>query len=351
VKRTEHNARWRRVTQMEANDVRRIGLRQLITSAPATEGPARSAILWAAVYANFVRLPHTLFALPFAGVGALLASYTYPENITVARALWIVLAFTAARFAAMGFNRIVDRNFDALNPRTHLRELPAGRLSLLQATVAVVVAAIVFIFAAFRLNPLCGWLAPFALAWTFFYSYTKRFTAGAHWVLGLSLGIAPVGAYLAIAGQWSDPGLALLLLAVAVTLWVAGFDIVYALQDIDVDRAQGLHSVPARLGVRKSLLVARRMHLFSVIAFLAIVLLRMFPVGWFFFAAVMLMAGLLHYEHTLVAPHRRADLADQPAHPELAPDVKQIDRAFFRVNVLVSISFFLLTLLDRLLLA
>jgi 4-hydroxybenzoate polyprenyltransferase len=335
---------------MEPNGARRIGLRQLTIDGPAIDTPSRSPILLAALYANFVRLPHTLFALPFAGVGAVLASYTYPQNVTVARALWILLAFTAARFAAMGFNRIVDRHFDALNPRTQLRELPSGKLTLLQATVAVAVAAVVFIFAAFRLNPLCGWLAPIALLWTFFYSYTKRFTAGAHWVLGLSLGIAPVGAYLAIAGQWSDPVWGLLILAGSVMLWVAGFDIVYALQDIDIDRAQGLHSIPAHVGVRKSLLVARTVHFLSVLGFLAIVLLRLFPVGWFFFGAVMLMAALLHYEHTLVAPRRRPDLADQPAHPELAPDVKRIDRAFFRVNILVSISFFTLALLDRLLL-
>ncbi|MGH7461170.1 MAG: UbiA family prenyltransferase, partial [Longimicrobiales bacterium] len=146
----------------------------------------------AARYASFVRLPHTLFALPFAGVGAILASYGQPQNLTVARTLWIVVAFTAARFAAMGFNRIVDRQFDAVNPRTQLRELPSGRLSLLQAAGAVAVAVVVFVFAAFRLNALCGWLSPLALAWTFFYSYTKRLTYWSHWVLGLALGIAPV---------------------------------------------------------------------------------------------------------------------------------------------------------------
>lgn len=314
------------------------------------EGQTLGGKSLAARFASFVRLPHTLFALPFAGVGALLASYRQPQNLTLPRVLWIVLAFTAARFAAMGFNRMVDRHHDALNPRTQLRELPAGRLSLLQAAVAVGVAAIVFVFAAFRLNALCGWLSPLALAWTFLYSYTKRFTSWAHWVLGLALGIAPVGAYLAIAGQWSDPRWALPLLAVAVMFWVAGFDIVYALQDIEADRAHGLHSIPAQLGVRKSLVVARAVHGLSVLCFLAIVLLRAFPVSWLFALAVGLMAGLLHYEHTVVALTKRPDLSDQHSHPDLAPDVGRIDRAFFRVNVLVSTSFFLLVMLDRILL-
>src|SRR5688572_14661296 len=304
----------------------------------------------AARYASFVKLPHTLFALPFAGVGAVLGSYTHPENVTFRNAVWIVVAFTAARFAAMGFNRIVDRTYDALNARTQQRELPSGRLSLSQATLAVAIASIIFVFAAFQLNRLCGWLAPVALAWTFFYSYTKRFTSIAHWVLGLSLGIAPVGAYLAIAGTWSDPAWALPLLAAAVMLWVSGFDIVYALQDIDFDRAQGLHSIPARVGIRRSLLVARGVHGASVLCFLAIVLLHAFPVGWLFAIAVGLMAGLLHYEHSVVAPRKRTDLPDRPSHPELAPDINRIDRAFFRVNILVSMSFFAFTLLDRLLL-
>jgi 4-hydroxybenzoate polyprenyltransferase len=291
-------------------------------------------------YASFVKLPHTLFALPFAGVGAVLASYKYPQNITLAAAGWMLLAFTAARFAAMGFNRIIDRHYDQLNPRTRMRELPAGRLTLTQATGAVIVASALFVLSAFQLNPLCGWLAPAALLWTFFYSYTKRFTAVSHWVLGLSLGIAPAGAYLAIAGEWTQPAWVLPLLACAVMFWVAGFDIVYAIQDIDFDRAHTLHSVPARLGLSRALIIARVLHGLSVTCFLALALLRVFPSGWLFGAAVGLMAGLLLYEHTVVRPRD-----NEP------PDIKRIDRAFFRINIIVSGSFFLLTLLDRLLLA
>jgi 4-hydroxybenzoate polyprenyltransferase len=284
-------------------------------------------------YASFVKLPHTLFALPFAGVGALLASYTHADRVNAISILWIILAFTAARFAAMGFNRIVDRAHDAKNPRTRMRELPAGKLTLTQATVSVAIASAVFVVAAWRLNPLCGWLSPIALAWIFFYSYTKRFTNLSHIVLGISLGIAPVGAYLAITGAWSEPWWALPVLAAAVMLWVAGFDIVYAIQDIDFDRAHKLHSLPARLGAQRSLLLARIFHMVSVGSFLSIVFFQVFPVGWLYAIAVGFMGGLLMYEHRVVSGGKL--------------DLPRIDRAFFKVNVIVSTSFFLLTLLDR----
>ena len=279
-----------------------------------------------------MKLPHTLFALPFAGVGALLASYTYADRLNLLAIVWIVLAFTAARFAAMGFNRIVDRAHDARNPRTRLRELPAGKLTLAQATVAVASAAVLFVFVAWQLNPLCGWLSPVALVWVFLYSYTKRFTSFSHYVLGLSLAMAPVGAYLAVAGQWSRPAIALVVLAVAVMLWVAGFDVVYAIQDIDFDRQNRLHSTPAKLGARKALLRARVLHMGSVAAFVAIAAFALFPVGMIYAVGVGIMGGLLVSEHRIVR---------EPL------DMKQIDRAFFQLNVLVSTSFFFCTLLDR----
>ena len=304
------------------------------------EGQTFGGASLASRYASFVKLPHTLFALPFAGVGALLASYAFLENVTLSAVLWILVAFTAARFAAMGFNRIVDRKYDAMNPRTMLRELPAGKLTMTQAVAAVVFASALFVFAAFQLNPLCGWLAPVALAWIFFYSYTKRFTSLAHSVLGLSLGIAPVGAYLAIAGAWTEPWFALVLLAVAVMCWVSGFDIVYAIQDLAFDREHKLHSIPARFGMKKSLLIARGLHMAAVAAFLAIAVFQLFPVGWIYGVGVGFMAGLLLYEHRLVSRLNLGQL-----------DLLTIDRAFFKVNVLVSTSFFLCTLLDRLILA
>ena len=206
-------------------------------------------------YANFVKLPHTIFALPFALVGAILASYDHalgPPSVA-----WIVIAFTAARFAAMGFNRVVDRQIDAQNPRTAMREIPAGALGVREAMLAVVLASALFFVAAWRLNPLCALLSPVALAWVLLYSYTKRFTRLAHMALGLGLGIAPVGGYLAVAGEWSDPWWLLIALAAAVMTWVGGFDILYALQDIEFDRAQGLHSIPASLGIRRAILIAR----------------------------------------------------------------------------------------------
>ena len=168
-------------------------------------------------WASFVKLPHTVFALPFALTGVVLASRVVMP--TIGQVGWVVLAFTAARFAAMAFNRIVDRDVDAKNPRTTLREIPSGTLQLGQAKASVVLAGVVFVFASWMLNHLCGSLAPVALAWVLFYSYCKRFTRWSHLVLGLGLGIAPVGGYLAVTGAWSDPGWMLPVLALAVMTW------------------------------------------------------------------------------------------------------------------------------------
>jgi 4-hydroxybenzoate polyprenyltransferase len=300
------------------------------------EGQTYAGGSLAARYASFVKLPHTLFALPFAGVGAVLASWSY--RISAPTALWIVLAFTAARFAAMGFNRIVDRRWDALNPRTAQRELPSGQLTVRQAGVAVAVASALFILAAWRLNPLCGWLSPLALGWVFFYSYTKRFTQWAHHVLGLALGIAPAGAFLAVSGTWPEPWYALPVLAGAVMFWVAGFDVIYAVQDLEFDRRQGLHSIPARVGARRALGRARVFHVAAFVLFAAIYALDLFPVGGLYLAGVMVMAALLFYEHRVIGDGDVSRL-----------DLPRIDRAFFLANVGVSGSMFLFTLLDRLL--
>jgi 4-hydroxybenzoate polyprenyltransferase len=234
----------------------------------------------------------------------------------------------------MGFNRIVDRRHDALNPRTARRELPAGTLSLGQARMAVAFAAAIFIASAWMLNPLCGVLAPIALGWVFFYSYTKRFTAWAHNVLGLALGIAPAGAFLAISGEWPQPWFALPVLSAAVMFWVAGFDVIYALQDLDFDRKQGLHSIPARVGMQRALRLARVFHVIAFGLFSAIGLFDLFPVGRFYAGGVIVMAALLVYEHRLVG----GDATEL--------DLMKIDRAFFHANVAVSTSFFVFTLLD-----
>jgi 4-hydroxybenzoate polyprenyltransferase len=290
----------------------------------------------AARYASLVKLPHTLFALPFAGVGVVLGSYAMSRSLSVVSVLWIVLAFTAARFAAMGFNRIIDRRYDALNPRTARRELPSGRLTLTQASIAVIASAVVFVFAAWQLNPLCGWLAPLALAWVFFYSYTKRFTAWSHHVLGLALGIAPAGAYLAITGAWPTPWFALPVLSAAVMFWVAGFDIIYAIQDVEFDRTHGLHSIPARVGAQRALTRARLFHLLAFLLFGSVYFLTLFAVGPIYLLGVLVMAALLVYEHRVIGAGDPATL-----------DLPRIDRAFFRANVGVSASLFVFTLLDR----
>lgn len=281
-------------------------------------------------YSNLVKLPHTVFALPFALVGATLASYRYP--VRPVDVLLILTAFTSARFAAMGFNRIVDRAIDARNPRTQMREIPAGKLSVRQASASVVLASVVFLTCAALLNPLCLALAPFALGWVLFYSYTKRFTRFAHLVLGFALAIAPVGAYLAVAGRWSEPAAVLLALAGGVLCWVAGFDILYSLQDMEFDRAQGLHSIPAALGARGALWTSRGLHAASAGLFLAVGLLLP-ELGTAYFLAVGVIAAMLLYEQSLV----RED------------DFSRIDAAFFNVNGAISVLFFAIVLVERLL--
>jgi 4-hydroxybenzoate polyprenyltransferase len=278
-------------------------------------------------YVNFVKLAHTVFALPFALVGATLASYTQP--VTLGTVAWIVVAFTSARFAAMGFNRIADRHIDARNPRTASRELPAGVLGLREAVFAVVVASAVFIYAAARLNPLCGWLSPVALAWILGYSYTKRFTSWSHVVLGLSLAIAPVGGYLAVAGAWSSPWWMLLLLALAVATWVAGFDILYAVQDHAFDQAEGLHSVPVALGTAGAFRVSRVMHVIAVASLAGVGFAG--QGGILYAGGVAVAAALLWYEHHLVSPG----------------DLRRLDAAFFTMNGVISIAFFAFVLVER----
>ena len=280
-------------------------------------------------HVNLVRLPHTLFALPFALVGVVLASYIAP--ITLSAVIWVVVAFTAARFAAMGFNRIVDREIDARNPRTRMREIPAGTMSVREATMAVIIASLLFFLAAWRLNTICLMLAPVGLAWVLFYSYTKRFTRWSHLVLGIGLSIAPVGGYLAITGRWSSPWWMLIALAIAVASWVAGFDILYALQDVSFDRENGLYSVPSTFGESNALGIARILHFTTVVA-LALAGIGA-GAGMVYFAGVIVAAGLLLYEHSLV----RVD------------DFSRLDAAFFTMNGVISIVFFGFVFTERLL--
>jgi len=280
-------------------------------------------------HVNLVKLPHTVFALPFALVGVVFASHHRP--VTVLDVLWVVLAFTAARFAAMGFNRIVDREIDALNPRTRSREIPAGSMGVREATAAVTIASVLFVVAASQLNFLCLLLSPVALAWVFFYSYTKRFTRWSHLVLGVGLSIAPVGGYLAITGSWSDPWWTLIALAAAVATWVGGFDILYALQDVSFDRDNRLHSVPAAFGEKRALSIARDLHVLTVIG-LALAGVGA-GAGLIYFIGVAVAAALLLYEHSLVKQD----------------DFSRLNAAFFTMNGVISMVFLGFVVAERLL--
>jgi 4-hydroxybenzoate polyprenyltransferase len=278
---------------------------------------------------NLVKLPHTVFALPFALMGVVYASRTAP--VTWATVALVIVAFTAARFAAMGFNRIVDREVDARNPRTRGRELPMGRLSVRAAGAAVAGGAAAFLVAAGLLNRVCLYLSPLALAWILAYSYTKRWTHWSHFWLGAALAIAPAGGYLAVAGQWSDPMWTLVVLALAVAAWVGGFDVFYALQDEDFDRQHGLKSAIVLLGRSRAMVAAKLAH------GLTVALLVLFGVGAglgaAYYVGIAVASALLVWEHRLVKPN----------------DLSRLDAAFFTMNGVMSIVVFLGALVDRLL--
>jgi 4-hydroxybenzoate polyprenyltransferase len=276
---------------------------------------------------SFVKLPHTVFALPFALVGVTIASLTH--GITWAMVGWVVLAFTAARWVAMAVNRIVDREYDRKNPRTAQREIPRGAINVRDAWITVAVAAALFVWASAQLNPLCLYLAPVALGWVCFYSFTKRFTRYAHLVLGLGLAIAPVGGYLAVTGAWSDPWWLLAAITLAVMTWSGGFDVLYALPDIEFDRSQGLHSIPASVGVPRAIRIARTLHVVTVLALGATVFAS--GLGWLAWAGVSAVALLLAYEHSLVH----------------GDDLSKLDAAFFTMNGVISMTFLAFVLADR----
>ncbi len=246
-------------------------------------------------YGRMIRFPHSVFALPFALTAAALAAQR--SGITAGQVLWIVVAMVAARSAAMGFNRLVDHAIDARNPRTAGRELPRGVLSRREVLAFIVLSSAVLVLAAGMLNPLCLALSPVALAIVFGYSYTKRLTAGSHLVLGLALAVAPVGAWLAVRGQLDTVPI---VLGLAVLLWVAGFDTIYACQDVAFDRAEALLSLPARLGMAPALMAARGMHVLAVLLLLSLYWLA--PLHPVYLVGVAGVAVLLSWEHTLVRP-------------------------------------------------
>lgn len=262
---------------------------------------------------RMIKWEHTIFALPFALIGLLVASDGAPDRATL---FWILVAMAGARSSAMAFNRLVDHRIDARNPRTAARELPSGALQRLPVLVFTLATAALLVLAASQLNAICLRLSPLALGLIWFYSLTKRFTALAHLFLGLALGIAPLGAWLAVTGEFA---LFPVLLGLGVMTWVAGFDILYACQDLEFDRQAGLHSIPARWGADRARLISRVLHLFTLVAW--VIGLRSVGLNLAALVGVAAVAGLLAYEHWLV---RAGDLA-------------RIDKAFFEVNSYVGL--------------
>ncbi|MDA8234043.1 MAG: putative 4-hydroxybenzoate polyprenyltransferase [Clostridia bacterium] len=278
------------------------------------------------VFSEMIKFEHTVFALPFAYLGVFLAVGGFPS---LAQFIWITLAMVGARTAAMSLNRLIDRHIDARNPRTEVRALPKGLIPVYQVWIYTILSFLLLYIAASQLNPLCVKLMPIAVLFLVAYSYMKRITWLCHVVLGISIGLAPVGAWVAITGTLNlTNDLAAILLGTAVTFWVAGFDVIYACQDYEFDRKEGLHSIPARFGLVGALRIARLFHaMVPVFLFLVAVVLKL---GFFYLAGVVVATVILFYEHSLV----RAD------------DLSRLDTAFFNMNGILSVVMFLFTLAE-----
>jgi len=274
------------------------------------------------IFFEMIKIEHTLFALPFAYIGALLVDRQVPSAHDL---VWITLAMVGARTAAMSLNRIIDRHIDTRNPRTAGRAIPRGMLSVVEVWVYALVSLGLLLVSAYNLSQLAFKLFPVALAVLFIYPYTKRFTWLCHLILGLALGLAPLGAWVAIAGRFD---LAPLLLAVGVMFWVAGFDIIYACDDFDFDRAEGVHSIPARFGIRPGLKISSAFHMAAIGLFLGVGLVV--HLGVLYFTGMLLAAVLLFYQHRVISPE----------------DLSRSGMAFFNLNAGLSISTFIFTLAD-----
>jgi 4-hydroxybenzoate polyprenyltransferase len=273
---------------------------------------------------EMIKWEHSVFALPFALCGAMLAAGGFPS---VHQLVWIVVAMIAARSAAMAFNRVADASIDAANPRTRTRALPAGHLTPTFVGSFVVISAAMFVIAASQLNRLALWLSPVALAVLLLYSYTKRFTRWSHLVLGFALGIAPAAAWIAVRGSL-DPRI--LLLTAGVTFWVGGFDVLYACQDYDFDRQAGLHSIPRFVGIRRALWISRAFHVIMLLLLASLIIV--FGLGKLAIAGVAVVAVLLAYEHSLVS----------------AENLSKLNAAFFTMNGVISVVFFIFVAADLL---
>jgi 4-hydroxybenzoate polyprenyltransferase len=274
-------------------------------------------------FLDAIKFEHTVFALPFAYVAMVLAADGWPGWWVLG---WVTLAMVGGRTLAMSVNRLADRLIDARNPRTASRHLPRGLLRPGQVAAAAAAAGALLLLSAWMLNPLCLALAPLAAVFLVGYSYTKRFTWASHWILGFTDGIAAAGGWIAVRAAFEPPALVLWL---ALTVWIAGFDLIYACQDVAVDRAQGLHSFPARFGIAPALAAARVCHALTVLAFVALGLMT--SLGWAYWAGVLVVAGLLVWEHRLVSP----------------TDLSRLGVAFFNVNGYIAVILFCAVLLGR----
>jgi 4-hydroxybenzoate polyprenyltransferase len=278
------------------------------------------------MFLEMIKFEHTVFALPFAYMGAVLGAVVTTGHMpTWMQILWVTLAMVGARSAAMGLNRLIDAVIDGKNPRTALRAIPAGILSKKEVLIFIIASFVLLFFAASQLNPLCVRLLPIAVFFLTIYSYTKRFTWACHIVLGITIGLSPLGGWVAITGEFDAPSW---VLYTAVVFWIAGFDILYACQDAEFDRKNGLHSIPARFGIRGALAIARMFHVITAASFLALWLLA--DLQWWFAAGLIIAYVILFYEHRLVKPN----------------DLSKLNTAFFTMNGVLSTVVFTFTLLD-----
>ncbi len=278
------------------------------------------------IFLEMIKIEHTLFALPFAFMGALLGSVVSFNHLpSWGQIGWILLAMIGARSAAMGLNRVIDKVFDAKNPRTAMRAIPAGLISSKEAIIFIIISFVCLFWAAYHLSPLAMKLLPVAVFFLVFYSYTKRFTWACHLILGMTVALAPLGGWIAVTGEFS---LAALVFYVAIVFWLAGFDTIYATQDVEFDREEGLHSIPARFGIPKALLIARWFHIVTAAGLISLFFLT--DLSWVYLIGVLVSYALLMYEHLIVKP----------------TDLTKLNTAFFTMNSALSISLFVFTLID-----
>lgn len=278
------------------------------------------------IFLEMIKFEHTLFALPFAFVGAILGAVTVEKRLPDwSECGWILLAMVGARTAAMGLNRLIDRAIDERNPRTAMRAIPAGLLKSKDVIIYIIISFILLFWAAAQLNSLAVKLLPLTVFFLVIYSYTKRFTWACHLVLGLTIGLAPLGGWVAVTGgmTWTA-----IILYITVALWTAGFDTIYACQDVEIDRKEGLYSIPARFGIARALGIARMLHALTAAGFA--LLLIMTDLSWWYFAGTIISAAILLYEHRLVKPN----------------DLSKLNAAFFTMNGVLSAVIFVFTFID-----